>query len=170
MLQEALVQDGGSVKTTSRYTRMVAYDVSDPTVQRPTLVGEWIVPLPVSASKNTTRASSEIHFVSENIFFSLSRDGNGNGDGNTTDDTTSKYKYVLILGIPFLAYIVHPDKPTFSVLPAPRILLILSLMILLTRLHQMGHSSTQSLLPPMYPSLITSTMSRSHDSVFTMVN
>jgi len=99
MLQSATVQDGGSDKTTSRYTRMFAYDVANPSVTRPSLVGEWVVPLPVSASKNTTRACSEIHFVSENIFFALSRDGNGNGDGNTTDDTTSKYKQADLFSI-----------------------------------------------------------------------
>ncbi|KAG6909301.1 hypothetical protein DXG01_001245 [Tephrocybe rancida] len=87
MLQSATLQDGGDTKTTSRYTRLVAYDVSHPTIVRPKLVGEWVVPLPLS-SKNKTQASSEIHFVSPGVFLALARDGNGRG----SDDDDSKYK------------------------------------------------------------------------------
>ncbi|KAF5375785.1 hypothetical protein D9757_008987 [Collybiopsis confluens] len=99
MLQSATIQDGGDNDDTSSFTRMLAYDISSPTEKPPTLVGEWVVPLPVSTSKSKTRASSEIHFVSENVFLSLSRDGNGNGAGNTTDDTTSKYKQADLFSI-----------------------------------------------------------------------
>ena len=35
MLQSALIQDGGGDKTSSRYTRLVAYDVSDSSVRPP---------------------------------------------------------------------------------------------------------------------------------------
>lgn len=93
MLQSATIQDGGSSKTTSRFTRMLAYNIANPAV-KPRLVGEWVVPLPLS-DKNNTRACSEIHFVSENIFLALSRDGDGRGG----DDNNSKYKYVCILGL-----------------------------------------------------------------------
>ncbi|KAG6845603.1 hypothetical protein H0H87_006656 [Tephrocybe sp. NHM501043] len=87
MLQSATLQDGGDTKTASRYSRLVAYDVSLPTTVRPKLVGEWVVPLPLS-SKNKTRASSEIHFVSPGVFLALARDGNGRGG----DDDNSAYK------------------------------------------------------------------------------
>lgn len=91
MLQSATVQDGGSDSTTSRFTRLLAYDVNNPILE-PRLIGEYVVPLPVS-SKGKTRASSEVHFVSPGIFFSLSRDANGRG----SDDNSSSYKYVLAL-------------------------------------------------------------------------
>ncbi|KAL0071104.1 hypothetical protein AAF712_001662 [Marasmius tenuissimus] len=94
MLQSATIQDGGDDDSTSRHTRLVAYDVSDSSV-RPALVGEWVVPLPISNDKGKTRASSEIHFVSENIFLSLSRDGKGHGN----DDSKSKYKQADLFSI-----------------------------------------------------------------------
>jgi hypothetical protein len=54
---------------------------------RPPLVGEWVVPLPLS-DKGNVEACSEIHFVSPGIFFALSRGGDGRGGG----DNDSKYK------------------------------------------------------------------------------
>ncbi len=87
LLQSATIQDGGDDKTTSRYSRLLAFDVSTPLLARPPLVGEWVVPLPQS-SKGKTLAASEIHFVSENVFLVLSRDGDGHGG----DDNNSKYK------------------------------------------------------------------------------
>ena len=85
MLQSAAIQDGGNSKATSRYTRLLAWDVSDPS--HPVFKGEWVVPLPVNSAGNTL-ACSEIHFVSNNVFLALSRDGDGNGGGSPT----SKYK------------------------------------------------------------------------------
>ncbi|KAJ3861321.1 esterase-like activity of phytase-domain-containing protein [Lentinula novae-zelandiae] len=99
MLQAATIQDGGDDDDTSLYTRMVAYDIANATVTPPTMVGEWVVPLPVSTSKSKTRKCSEIHFVSENVFFALSRDGNGNGAGTSSSDTTSKYKQADLFSI-----------------------------------------------------------------------
>ncbi|KAL0581259.1 hypothetical protein V5O48_000742 [Marasmius crinis-equi] len=93
MLQSATIQDGGADDSTSRYSRLVAYDVSSSA--RPALVGEWVVPLPISNDKGKTRASSEIHFVSKNVFLSLSRDGKGNGN----DDSESKYKQADLFSI-----------------------------------------------------------------------
>ncbi|KAG7441536.1 uncharacterized protein BT62DRAFT_1042844 [Guyanagaster necrorhizus] len=93
MLQSATIQDGGNDSTTSRYTRLLAYDVSNPTV-RPELVGEWVVPLPQS-KKNKTRACSEIAFVSPGVFFALSRDGDGRGG----DDLESSYKQADLFDI-----------------------------------------------------------------------
>ena len=43
---------------------------------RPPLVGEWVVPLPLS-DKGNVEACSEIHSVSPEIFLALSRDGDG---------------------------------------------------------------------------------------------
>ncbi|KAJ3567531.1 hypothetical protein NP233_g6310 [Leucocoprinus birnbaumii] len=91
MLQSATIQDGGDDKSTSRYTRLVAYDVQGDTS---TLAGEWIVPLPQS-SKGNTRGCSEIHFVSDGVFLALSRDGNGRGD----DDDDSDYKNADLFSI-----------------------------------------------------------------------
>jgi hypothetical protein len=88
MLQSATIQDGGLVATTQRYTRLFAYSVGNPAL-KPRLVGEWVVPLPLSA-KNKTEACSEIHFVSKGVFLALSRDGDGRG-GN---DDHSSYKCV----------------------------------------------------------------------------
>lgn len=87
MLQAATVQDGGGDQTTSRYTRLFGYDVSNPLV-RPKLVGEWVVPLPQTNGKGNTLVSSEILFLSPGVFLSLSRDGKGRGD----TDTDSKHK------------------------------------------------------------------------------
>lgn len=93
MLQSATIQDGGDSKGTSRYTRLVAFNVSDSLV-RPPLVGEWVVPLPLS-SKGNTQPCSEIHFVSPGVFLALSRDGDGRGG----DDTNSKYKQADLFSI-----------------------------------------------------------------------
>lgn len=87
LLQSATIQDGGSSSKTSRYTRLLAYDITFPLLERPPVKAEYVVPLPVS-SKNKTFAASELHFVSENILLVLSRDGSGHGD----DDTSSNYK------------------------------------------------------------------------------
>lgn len=86
MLQSAAMQDGGTDSKTSRYTRLVAYDISKPD-SRPELTGEWVVPLPQS-KKGKTQGVSEVHFVSEGIFLALSRDGDGRGG----DDNSSSYK------------------------------------------------------------------------------
>ncbi|TFK34249.1 esterase-like activity of phytase-domain-containing protein [Crucibulum laeve] len=93
MLQSATIQDGGDDKSTSRFTRLLAYNVANPAVQA-VLTGEWIVPLPLS-SKSNTEACSEIHFVSPGIFLALSRDGDGHGG----DDNNSKYKQADLFSI-----------------------------------------------------------------------
>lgn len=87
MLQSATIQDGGNKKSNSRFTRLLAYDISQPAEIRPALVAEYIVPLPQD-SDGKTIASSEITFVSDQLFLVLSRDSNGHGG----DDTESEYK------------------------------------------------------------------------------
>jgi len=91
MLQSATIQDGGADKTTSRYTRLFAFDTK---VLPPHLVGEWVVPLPLS-KKNHTEACSEIHLVRPGVFFALSRDGDGRGG----DDNKSSYKNADLFSI-----------------------------------------------------------------------
>ncbi|KAF8887862.1 esterase-like activity of phytase-domain-containing protein [Gymnopilus junonius] len=93
MLQSALIQDGGDNKNDQRFTRLFAFDVSDPDSEV-VLVGEWVVPLPID-SKSNTQACSEIHFVSPGVFFALSRDGDGRG-GN---DDKSSYKQADLFSI-----------------------------------------------------------------------
>ncbi|KAF8956171.1 esterase-like activity of phytase-domain-containing protein [Flammula alnicola] len=93
MLQSATIQDGGASKSTSRFTRLFAYDVGNPAL-KPRLVGEWVVPLPQS-SKGNTEACSEIHFVSPGLFLALSRDGDGHGGG----DDKSSYKQADLFSI-----------------------------------------------------------------------
>lgn len=86
MLQSATIQDGGDDKSTSRFTRLLAYNVSSPTISVP-LIGEWVVPLPQSG-KGNTEGCSEIHFLGNGVFLALSRDGDGRGG----DDDDSSYK------------------------------------------------------------------------------
>ncbi|TFK63559.1 hypothetical protein BDN72DRAFT_963852 [Pluteus cervinus] len=93
MLQSATIQDGGDDKETARYTRLVAYDVADLSIN-PELVGEWVVPLPLS-SKDKVLACSEIIMVKPGVFFALARDGDGHGG----DDNNSKYKNADLFSI-----------------------------------------------------------------------
>ncbi|KAF7358952.1 Phytase-like domain-containing protein [Mycena sanguinolenta] len=87
ILQSGTIQDGAA-----QYTRLLAYNVSQPSLIVP-LIGEWVVPLPVVNSK--IEATSEIHFVSPGVFLCLSRDGNGHGGSGTT----IKYKQADLFSI-----------------------------------------------------------------------
>ncbi|KAF8883997.1 esterase-like activity of phytase-domain-containing protein [Infundibulicybe gibba] len=93
MLQSATIQDGGDDKSTSRYTRLLAYDISNSAAPA-SLVGEWVVPLPLS-SKGKTLQTSEIHFVSPGVFLALARDSDGHGG----DDNNSGYKQADLFSI-----------------------------------------------------------------------
>ncbi|KAF8194938.1 esterase-like activity of phytase-domain-containing protein [Pholiota molesta] len=93
MLQSATIQDGGDDKSTSRFTRLLAYNVSAPSVSVP-LIGEWVVPLPQSGG-GKTEACSEIHFLGAGVFLALSRDGDGRGG----DDNKSSYKQADLFSI-----------------------------------------------------------------------
>ncbi|KAJ7203249.1 esterase-like activity of phytase-domain-containing protein [Mycena pura] len=88
ILQSATIQDGAL-----QFTRLLAWDVSEPTFTVP-LVGEWVVPLPVSSS-GKVEATSEIHFVGPGVFLCLARDGNGHGGSG--DDV--KYKHADLFSI-----------------------------------------------------------------------
>ncbi|KAJ7169277.1 esterase-like activity of phytase-domain-containing protein [Mycena crocata] len=99
MLQSATIQDGAL-----QYTRLLAYNITAPTVAVP-LIGEWVVPLPLS-SKGKVQASSEIHFVgAPGVFLCLSRDGNGHGGSG--DDI--KYKHADLFSIAY-ATDIHGTK------------------------------------------------------------
>ncbi|KZT22044.1 hypothetical protein NEOLEDRAFT_1244195 [Neolentinus lepideus HHB14362 ss-1] len=92
LLQSATIQDGGFDKTTSRYTRLLAYNI---TTDTPTLVGEWIVPLPITNNKGNTLAASEMHSIGNELFLVLSRDGKGHGGS----DNKSSYKQADLVDI-----------------------------------------------------------------------
>ncbi len=91
MLQSATIQDGGDDKSTSRFTRLLAYDIASPLTSVP-LIGEWVIPLPQSGGGNT-EACREIHFLGNGTFLALSRDGDGRGGS----DNKSSYKYRMSL-------------------------------------------------------------------------
>lgn len=122
LLQSATIQDGGDDDTTSRYTRLVAFDVSSvanassatPTTAVASVTGEWVVPLPTS-KKGKTRAASEVHYVSEGVFLVLSRDGNGHGD----DDDDASYKCVRLQSrsSPSFLLVWHRHMRPLSFLP-----------------------------------------------------
>ena len=92
LLQSATMQDGGTSDTTSQNTRFLSYDL---TCSPPTLIGEWVVPLPQTNGQGKTLAASEVHYVSETIFLVLSRDGKGNGDSTTE----SKHKQIDLFDV-----------------------------------------------------------------------
>ncbi|KAG8845516.1 hypothetical protein FRB96_002484 [Tulasnella sp. 330] len=86
MLQAALIQDGGSNKDGDDYVRLFEWDVSS---AKPSLTGEWVVPLP-QTKKGKTITQNEIHYLDGKKFLVLTRDGKGNGD----KETESKYKSI----------------------------------------------------------------------------
>ena len=86
------MQDGGTSDQTSRYTRLLSYDI---TSSPATLTGEWAVPLPQTNGQGKTLAASELHFVSPTVFLVLTRDGKGHGN----DDTESKHKNIDLIDI-----------------------------------------------------------------------
>jgi hypothetical protein len=94
-LQSATRQDGGSAPETRRYTRMLYYDISDPS--HPALAREHVVPLPVydnAKGQRRVAALSELYALDETHFLLLCRDG---GVGYGTDDATSRYRRIEIL-------------------------------------------------------------------------
>jgi hypothetical protein len=53
LMQSATIQDSGNKKSNARYTRLVAYDISQANTTRPPFVGEWVVLLPLDSSGKT---------------------------------------------------------------------------------------------------------------------
>ncbi|KAJ3551765.1 hypothetical protein NM688_g4518 [Phlebia brevispora] len=96
--------NGGNKKSESRYTRLLAYDISQPLEIRPALIAEYVVPLPQDSSGDTI-AASEISFVSDQLFLVLSRDSDGHGG----DDTESSYKGIDLIDISSATNIAGSD-------------------------------------------------------------
>jgi hypothetical protein len=97
ILQSATRQDGGTAAETRQYTRLLAYDIAD--LDRPKLVREFVVPLPVfdnAEGKRRVAAQSELLALDETHLLLLCRDA-GNGYG--TDGATSRYRKVELLDI-----------------------------------------------------------------------
>ncbi|KAF8604345.1 hypothetical protein BDV93DRAFT_492130 [Ceratobasidium sp. AG-I] len=114
LLQSATIQDGGGDKTTNRYTRLFAWNITTPGVSQ--LTGEWIVPLPQS-SKGKTYAQSEVHALSSTQFLVLSRDGHGHGDDD--DEPKSDYKQADLIDIS-KATDIHGTKFDQTTAAAPK--------------------------------------------------
>ncbi|KII85662.1 hypothetical protein PLICRDRAFT_178703 [Plicaturopsis crispa FD-325 SS-3] len=113
LMQSALIQDGGGDKSTARYTRLIAWDVSNAHVQPP-VVGEWVVPLP-QTSKGKALPSSEVHFLGNGVFLALPRDSNGRGG----DSPASSYKQADLFDISNATNIFRTsfDAPSGAVAP-----------------------------------------------------
>ncbi len=82
LLQSATRQDGGTGGTGPRQnTRLFSYDLTSGT---PTLVGEYVVQLPVfsSGSADLVAAQSEMLAINRTQFLVLARDSNGHGLAN----------------------------------------------------------------------------------------
>jgi hypothetical protein len=94
-LQSATRQDTGAAPEARRYTRLLYYDIAD--LERPKLVREHVVPLPVFANaegKPRVAAQSELLALDETHFLLLCRDS-GNGYG--TDGAASRYRSVELV-------------------------------------------------------------------------
>lgn len=95
LLQTATVQDGGADKTTSSHTRLLGWQLdltSLAGLTQPKLKYEYVVTLPQS-KKGKTRGASELHFIQDDTFLVLARDGNGFGD----TDSDSSYKNAALI-------------------------------------------------------------------------
>ncbi len=93
LLQSATRQDGGTGGTgPRRYTRLLAYDVSNPAA--PTLRAEYVVALPTYLVGSATRVPAQSEMVALNNFqfLVLARDSNGHGLASPT----SLYRAVLL--------------------------------------------------------------------------
>ncbi|KAK8037060.1 hypothetical protein PG991_001374 [Apiospora marii] len=103
LLQAATVQEGGLEKQTSRHTRLLRYDVSDPL--RPVYAAAYIVPLPLYMDPTTTKpsknpkvaAQSEMHALPNGQFLVLARDSNA-GRG-AEDSTESVYRQIDVVDL-----------------------------------------------------------------------
>ena len=94
-LQSATRQDGGTSLQTRRYARLLYYDIAD--LQRPKLVREHVVPLPVfetADGQQQVAAQSELLALDDTFFLLLCRDTD-NGYG--TAGATSRYRSIDLL-------------------------------------------------------------------------
>ncbi|KIW49794.1 hypothetical protein PV05_11440 [Exophiala xenobiotica] len=94
LTQSALDQDGG-LKSANRYnTRLVQYDISNPS--KPVVKAEYVVQLPRYSNNNKVAAQSEVHYISETQFLVLARDS---GAGHGQDSSTSLYRHIDVFDI-----------------------------------------------------------------------
>jgi hypothetical protein len=94
-LQSATRQDGGGAFATREHSRVLYYDVADP--NRPTLVREYVVPLPEfkgADGKRQIAAQSELLALDDTHFLLLCRDS---GSGFGSDSATSRYRWVALV-------------------------------------------------------------------------
>ena len=97
LMQSATRQDGGAGGVAeNRYTRLFAYDVTNPAAA--TLTGEWVLPLPFYTDGNRVQQIAEQHeclALNSHQFLVLAHDGNGRG----SSITKSLYRAVVIYDI-----------------------------------------------------------------------
>ncbi len=103
LLQSALIQDlnatsSTTIKNTRRNTRLLAYDITQPT---PALIGEYVLQLPQYGA-SLTAAQSEMFALNDHQFLVLARDS---GSGFSLASATSLYRSVDLMDI---ADPVHP--------------------------------------------------------------
>lgn len=86
VLQSAVRQDYDSSFDDGRFTRMLEYDISDMLATK--LVAQYVIELP-QRDPDSIFKTSEIHYVSDNVFLLIARDGRGNGNGDSPSSSAS---------------------------------------------------------------------------------
>ncbi|KAL8926863.1 MAG: hypothetical protein Q9208_002672 [Pyrenodesmia sp. 3 TL-2023] len=101
LLQSALVNDGGPDNPNRRQSRLLKYDISNPS--SPKYKHEYVVTLPLwtdptakEGKQTKVAAQSALHYLGHNQFFILSRDS---GAGRGQDSSTSIYRHIDIFDI-----------------------------------------------------------------------
>lgn len=116
LMQSATRQDGGAGGSSlRRYTRLLAYDISNPAT--PTLKGEWIIPLPLYTQSGLQQVASvgDFVFLNSRQFLVLARDGNGRG----ASVTASLYRAVLVYDLTGATNIAGTAYDTIATPVAP---------------------------------------------------
>lgn len=119
-LQQALIEDGGDHATRANKTRHITYDISNRL--DPRFVHEYVLELPAindpTEDKNPRALdASELHYLSQDQFFVLARDG-GHGRGSGSD-TPSTYRGIDIVSTRGATDIAKQDSGPGSVAVAP---------------------------------------------------
>ena len=116
LMQSALRQDGGSGgNSLRRYTRLVAYDVTNPASLL--LTREWILPLPFFTQSSVQQVASvgDMVVLNPTQFLVLIRDGNGRG----ADVTKSISRSVMIYDVTNASNIAGTAFDTVNTAAAP---------------------------------------------------
>jgi hypothetical protein len=117
LLQSATRQDGGKKRggTSRRYSRLLVYDV---TGEKPSLAGEYVVPLPVTTENGepSVNAQSELLALNDTQFLMLARDA---GHGRGGKDTTSRFRNIMLVDTAAATNLAGSafDQPENSVAP-----------------------------------------------------